>query len=94
MPDAKRNALPGAVRTSTAALALGCALLALVALADLAVRAALRSEIRWDTFAYHVPFDPLRGGLPVPYEMNDTVSGDEGRRRDSQTVMRDTGSRE
>jgi len=75
MPDATPNDSPGVVRMSTAALSVGCALIALVALADLAVRAALRLEIRWDTFAYHVPFDALRGGLSIPYEMSDTVKG-------------------
>jgi dolichol-phosphate mannosyltransferase len=41
---------------------------ALVALADLAVRAALRLELRWDTFLYHIPFAASRGGLAIPYE--------------------------
>jgi hypothetical protein len=50
-----------------------CALIALVALGDLAIRAAVRLEIRWDTFWYHVPFAAVRGGLPIPYDMSDTA---------------------
>lgn len=48
-----------------------CACLMTVALGLLAVRAALRLETRWDTFSYHLPFAALRGGLHLPYEMND-----------------------
>jgi hypothetical protein len=47
--------------------------LAWLALADLAVRAALRLNLRWDTFAYHLPYAARRAGLPIPYEMNDLV---------------------
>lgn len=57
----------------TSALSLTCALVALLALADLAVRAAVRLETRWDTFMYHLPFAALRGGLSIPYDMNDTM---------------------
>jgi 6-pyruvoyl-tetrahydropterin synthase-like protein len=53
------------------AVSVVCALAVSAALVDLAVRAALRLEVRWDTFAYHVPFAALRGGLSIPYEMND-----------------------
>jgi hypothetical protein len=44
---------------------------ALVALADLVMRAALRLELRWDTFLYHVPFAALRGGLNIPYQQEE-----------------------
>jgi len=44
-----------------------------VALADLAIRAAIRLEGRWDTFMYHVPFAAIYGGLGVPYDMNDLM---------------------
>ncbi|MEP6539627.1 MAG: hypothetical protein ABJF23_30115, partial [Bryobacteraceae bacterium] len=37
-------------------------------LAATAVRAALRLEMRWDTFMYHVPFAARRAGLGIPYE--------------------------
>lgn len=47
--------------------------LALLALGDIAVRAALRLNLRWDTFAYHLPYAALRGGVPMSYEMNDLV---------------------
>jgi hypothetical protein len=48
-------------------------LLASLALAALGVRAALRLELRWDTFAYHLPYAALRGGLSIPYELNDKM---------------------
>jgi dolichol-phosphate mannosyltransferase len=53
---------------SATAIVLTC-----IALADLAVRAALRLEPRWDTFAYHLPFAALRGGLDIPYELSDKM---------------------
>jgi hypothetical protein len=59
------------VRRASLAVTVICALAVSAALVDLAVRAAVRLEIRWDTFAYHVPFAALRGGLSIPYEMND-----------------------
>ncbi len=37
----------------------------------LAIRASVRLEDRWDTFMYHLPFAAVRGGLNIPYEMND-----------------------
>ena len=49
------------------------ALFALLALVILAARSALRLNLRWDTFAYHLPFAAVRGGLPIPYDMNDVV---------------------
>src|ERR1700680_3823688 len=50
-----------------------CAVVATLALVDLAVRSAMRLEIRWDTFSYHLPFAAIRGGLWIPYDMNDTI---------------------
>ena len=51
-----------------------CRALAIVALADLAVRSAiLLDPFGYDTFFYHLPFAALRGGVAVPYDMNDTV---------------------
>lgn len=47
--------------------------LAVLALAALAVRSALRLNLRWDAFAYHLPFAAEYGGLSIPYEMNDRV---------------------
>ena len=46
-------------------------LLAAVALVVLALRAMLRLEPRWDTFAYHIPFAAQRVGLGIPYELPD-----------------------
>jgi hypothetical protein len=43
--------------------------MALGAMIVLALRAALRLELRWDTFAYHLPFAAMRGGLHIPYEL-------------------------
>lgn len=43
--------------------------LALVAMTVLGLRAALRLELRWDTFGYHLPFAAMRGGLHIPYEL-------------------------
>ena len=48
-----------------------CACITVVALGILAVRAAVRLETRWDTFMYHIPVAALRGGLHIPYEIND-----------------------
>lgn len=48
-------------------------LLVLLILADLAIRAVLRLEPRWDTFMYHLPFAALRGQLDIPYDMNDKM---------------------
>ncbi len=42
-------------------------LFASLAMVILAVRSALRLELRWDTFAYHIPFAARRGGLEIPY---------------------------
>jgi len=43
-------------------------LLAIGAMALVAIRAALRLELRWDTFMYHLPFAARRAGLGVTYE--------------------------
>ena len=51
-----------------------CKALAIVALLDLAVRSAILLEpFGFDTFFYHLPFAALRGGVAVPFDMNDTV---------------------
>ena len=51
-----------------------CAVLATLALIDLGIRSAVRLEPRgWDTWSYHLPFAALRGGLPIPYDMSDTM---------------------
>ncbi len=55
------------------AVSIPCALAAVTALGDLALRSILRLETRWDTFAYHLPFAAKRGGLPIPYTMNDAM---------------------
>jgi hypothetical protein len=51
----------------------GCALIAAVAVGDLAIRAAVRLETRWDELVYHLPFAALRGGLAIPYDMNEEM---------------------
>ena len=51
-----------------------CRAIAIVALLDLAVRSAvLLDPFGYDSFFYHLPFAALRGGIPLPYDMNDTV---------------------
>ena len=54
-------------------LAAVCAVVATVALADLAARSAVVLNARWDAFMYHLPFAALRGGPSIPYDMNDTM---------------------
>ena len=44
-------------------------LLAVVALADLALRAMRRFDPGWDGLWYHLPFAARRAGLPIPYEL-------------------------
>jgi len=66
--DGQRRPGVGAV---AGAVAFGCSALVVVVLAVLAVRSATRLELRWDTFAYHLPFAAARGGLPIPYVMNE-----------------------
>jgi hypothetical protein len=63
----------GAVHWSIAALSLVANLLVIFALVVLAIRAAVRLELRWDTFYYHIPFSALRGGLGIPFELSDAV---------------------
>ena len=51
-----------------------CTAVAMVALVDLAVRSAILLDPSGsDTFFYHLPFAALRGGVPVPYDMNAAV---------------------
>jgi hypothetical protein len=52
-------------------LAVFCALVAVGALVDLAVRAAVRLDENWDGLTYHLPFAALRAGIPIPYEISD-----------------------
>ena len=54
-------------------LAAVCAVVATVALVDLAVRSAVVLNVRWDAFMYHLPFAALRGGPSIPYDMNDAM---------------------
>jgi dolichol-phosphate mannosyltransferase len=64
---------PAETRFAFSALSITAGVLGLLALADLGVRAALRLELRWDTFLYHIPFAALRGGLSIPYELSDQI---------------------
>jgi len=52
-------------------VSIGCAVITIGALAVLAVRAAMRLEIRWDTFMYHMPFAAQRAGIKVSSELSD-----------------------
>jgi hypothetical protein len=54
-------------------LTVACVGLAAVALVDLAVRSAIRWDPQWDGLAYHIPFAAVRGGLSIPYDMNDAM---------------------
>lgn len=63
----------GEARRVFSVVATFAAILATLALLQLAARAALRLEPRWDTFAYHLPYAAVWGGLPIPYEMNDQM---------------------
>ena len=54
-------------------LAAVCAVVATVALVDLAIRSAVVLNVRWDAFMYHLPFAALRGGPSITYDMNDTM---------------------
>lgn len=62
-----------AVARGVVRLSLVCKLLVVVALVTLGLRAALRLEDHWDTFLYHLPFAALRGGVSIPYDMNDII---------------------
>ncbi len=51
-----------------------CRAIAIVALADLAVRSAiLLDPFGYDSFWYHLPFAAARAGVPISYDMSDTV---------------------
>jgi hypothetical protein len=63
----KTPALPHLERL-TRAVEIAGSILALGAMVVLALRAALRLELRWDTFMYHLPFAARRGGLGVAYQ--------------------------
>jgi dolichol-phosphate mannosyltransferase len=61
-------------RFAFSALSITAGALGLLALADLGVRSALRLELEWDTFLYHIPFAARRGGLSVPYELSEHIA--------------------
>jgi hypothetical protein len=64
---------PWSVASASSLLAVFCLVLATLALFDLAIRSAVDLDLSWDTFAYHLPFAALRGGLPISYDMSDLV---------------------
>jgi Tetratricopeptide repeat len=70
---ARRMRMIGGRSVPSLVLTVACAAVAMVALVDLAIRSAVRLDLRWDTFSYHLPFAALRGGLSIPYDMNDTI---------------------
>jgi dolichol-phosphate mannosyltransferase len=69
--QASLPALPFTTAQALSALSALGASVAIVALVDLAIRAAVRLELRWDTFLYHVPFAAFRGGLNIPYQQEE-----------------------
>ncbi len=54
-------------------LTAACLAVATLALLDLAIKSAIDFNPGWDGLAYHLPFAALRGGLSIPYDMNDSV---------------------
>jgi hypothetical protein len=56
-------------------LILLCALVAAIALTDLAVRAALRLDESWDGLSYHLPFAAQMSGISISYDMSDLMKG-------------------
>lgn len=51
-----------------------CTAVAIVALLDLAVRSAIVLDpFGYDSFWYHLPFAAARAGVPISYDMSDTV---------------------
>lgn len=50
------------------------ALLVIVCMTVLAVRAAIRLEGRWDTPLYHLPFAAIYGGLDIAYTLSERIS--------------------
>lgn len=51
-----------------------CMAVAIVALVDLAVRSAvLLDPFGFDSYFYHLPFAAARAGVPIPYDMSNTV---------------------
>lgn len=51
------------------ALEIAGSAMALLAMIFLGLRAALRLELRWDTFTYHLPFAAMHARMHVPYEL-------------------------
>ncbi len=57
------------LRHAINALEIAGAAMALLAIIFLGLRAALRLELRWDTFSYHLPFAAMHAHMHVPYEL-------------------------
>ena len=68
-PDSRRRAAE-VIQGVVIVVATATACLALVVLG---VRAAVYLNIRWDTVMYHLPFAAVRGGLDLPYDMNEAM---------------------
>lgn len=60
-------------RRALATLHVFAATMAVLAIADLAARAALRLEPRWDVWVYHLPFAAVYGHLGIPFDMHDAM---------------------
>ncbi len=67
------HSLPMLLGRVTSIIAVVSGLVVFFGLLILAIRASVRLGIRWDTFMYHIPFSALRGGLDIPYVMNDRM---------------------
>ena len=72
-PTRRVRMIGGRPLSPSLVLTIACAAVATVALVDRAVRSAVALNVRWDAFYYHLPFAALRGGLSIPYDMNDAV---------------------
>lgn len=67
-----RNNLSGSLmktRHVINAVEIAGAIMALFAMTSLGLRAALRLELRWDTFSYHLPFAAMHARMNIPYEL-------------------------
>ncbi len=57
------------IRHALNAIEIAGAAMALVAMTFLGLRAALRLELRWDTFSYHLPFAAMHARMHIPYQL-------------------------
>ncbi len=67
------GATGGRVGRLSLLLTIVSAAVAIMALVVLAIRSAIRLDIHWDLWWYHLPFAARYGGLPITYDMNDEM---------------------